>query len=183
MVYLFENPTVMVMVGLVLLTFSGVLYYSTKSVGSFVATVIIAVLLLCGLVMEQLVFTPREMVEATVSGICDAAEANDIERVRAFLAPSATETRKMVDSIMPRVEVEKANVFSEMEIDIDDPKNPKKATVRFEGFFQGKLKSSSTPGAGRFPVTVELIWDGQRWLIESFRSDRDFEREAAKLMN
>ncbi|QDU55409.1 hypothetical protein [Aeoliella mucimassa] len=183
MIYLFENPIPLLMIGLVLLTFSGVMYYSTRSVGSFLATVLIAVLTLCGLVMEQIVYTERELVEVAVTSICDAAENNDIEDVRAHLAASATETRKMVDKLMPIIQVEKANVISDIKIELDDPKNPKHATARFEGYFAGKYKKTGTPGAGRSSVTVSLVRGEHRWLIENVVSDPDFEQLINQLIN
>lgn len=170
------------MVGIVLLTFSGVMYYTTRSVGSFVACVIIAVLSISALVMEQLVHTPREMVEVTIGGITNAAEDNDIPEVLSYLSPSATKTRAMVENIMPEIKVELANIVSDIEITLDDDKDPKRATARFDGRFGGSHRSGAR-GVREFPVEVTLVRDGNRWLIEDFSSNVDFEAEAAKLRN
>jgi hypothetical protein len=180
MEYLFENPVPLILIGLVLLTFTGVLYFTTRSVGSFVASVVIVVLMVSALVMEQIVFTERELIAVAIGGITNAAEENDMPRVISFLAPSATKTRAMVEKIMPKVKVEKANIMSDIDITFDDPKNPTRATAKFTGFFFGRHGGIS--GGDRFPVTVELVRDEHRWLIDSFTSDKDFESEAAKLM-
>lgn len=171
----------MLLIGAVLLTFSGVMYYTTRSVGSFVAMVIVVVLTLCGLVMEQIVYTEREQVEVALTGITDAAEENDLSRVLTFLSPTATRTRSMAEKLMPELEIEKANVMSEIEITLDDEKQPTHATAKFRGFFHAKHKSGIA-GGRPFPVTVELVRGDHRWLIEDFHSDDDFEAQAAKLM-
>lgn len=181
MEYLFENPIPLLMVGVVLLTFAGVLYYSTRSVGSFVAMVVITVVTLSALVMEQLVYTERELVEVAISGITDAAEQNDLERVLVYLSPTATRTRAMAEKLMPQLDIQKANVMSEIEITLDDEKQPSRATARFRGFFHAKHKSGMA-GGRPFPVEVELVRDEHRWLIEDFHSDDDFEAQADRLM-
>lgn len=182
MQYLFENPIPMLMAGIVLLTFSGVMYFTTRSVGSFLACVIIAVLTISGLVMEQIVYTPREQVEVALAGITNAAEENDMAQVLSWLSPTATKTRSMVEKLMPEFKVENANIISDIVITLDDEKNPQHATARFDGFFSATHKSGIR-GGERFPVEVELVRDEHRWLIEDFHSDRDFEAEAAKLRN
>lgn len=182
MEYLFENPIPLLMVGIVLLTFSGVLYFTTRSIGSFLACVIIAVLTISALVMEQIVYTPREQVEVALAGITNAAEENDMQQVLSYLSPTATRTRSMVEKLMPIIDVQQANIISDIDITLDNEKNPTHATARFDGFFHGKHKSGM-PGGGKFPVEVELVLDEHRWLIEDFHSDRDFEAEAAKLRN
>lgn len=181
MEYLFENPIPLLMVGVVLFTFTTVMYFSTRSTGAFVASVVIVVITLSALVMEQLVYTERELVEVAISGITDAAEANDLPRVLQYLSPTATRTRTMAEKLMPELDVQKANIIGEIEIDLDDEKNPTTATATFEGFFYAKHKSGM-PGGDRLPVTVELVRDGHRWLIEDFHSSHDFEAQAAKLM-
>lgn len=181
MQYLFENPIPMLMIGAVLLTFTGVLYYSTRSVGSFVASVLVVVLTLSGLVMEQIVFTERELVEVALANITDAAEENDLERVLSCLSPTATRTKAMAEKLMPELKIEKANIMSEIEISLDDEKNPTRATAKFRGFFQAQ-HNSGFAGGKPFPVEVELVRDEHRWLIEEFSSTMDFESQAAKLM-
>lgn len=181
MEYLFENPIPLLMVGAVVLTFTGVLYYSTRSVGSFVASVLVIVLTLSALVMEQIVFTERELVEVALANITEAAEENDLERVLSCLSPTATRTQKMAKRLMPELKIQKANIMSEIEISLDDEKNPKHATAKFRGFFQAQHKSGLAGGKS-FPVNVELVRDEHRWLIEDFSSTANFEVQAAKLM-
>ena len=181
MQYLFENPIPMLMIGAVAFTLAAVLYYTTRSVGAFVASVVIAVVTLSCLVMEQLVYTEQELVEVAITGITDAAEDNDLPRVLEYLSPSATRTRAMAEKLMPVLEINKANIMGEIEIELDNPKNPTKATATFEGFFHAKHKSG-VPGGGVFPVTVELVRDEHRWRIEDFHSSKDFDAEASKLM-
>ncbi len=181
MEYLFENPIPTLMIGAVLFTFTAVMYATTRSTGAFIAAVLVAVMTLSALVMEQIVYTERELVEVAITGITDAAEANDLPRVQQYLAPTATRTRAMAEKLMPELDITKANVMGEVEITLDDEKNPKHATAKFRGFFHAKHKSGFA-GGKPFPVTVELVRDRHRWMIEDFRSSDDFEAQAAKLM-
>lgn len=180
--YLFENPVPLLMVGAVAFTFVAVLHYSTRSLGSFLGMVLVGICMLSGLVMEQLVYTEREQVEVVLSGITNAAEANDQPRVLSFLSPTADKTRAMVEKLMPQFEIEKANIMSDIEITLDDEKQPTRATANFRGFFQAQHKGGMA-GAKPFPVQVELKKQDKRWLIESFAStSEDFESEAARLI-
>jgi hypothetical protein len=83
--------------------------------------------------------------------------------------------------LMPELDIEKANIMSEIEITLDDEKNPTRATAKFRGFFHAK-HTSGMAGGRPFPVEVDLVREDNKWLIESFRSDDDFEVQAARLM-
>lgn len=182
MEYLFENPIPMLMVGAVLLVFFGVWYYTSRSIAPFVGMVLVAVLTLSGLVLEQIVYTHRELIDAALYGVTDAAEANDLDAVLSHLAPTATEARALAEKVMPRLTITQANITSDIEITLDDEKDPTRATARFRGFFHARDQSGVT-GAEVFPVRVELIRQDNRWLIERFESEgNDLEREAGRLM-
>ena len=89
MEYLFENPVPLVMVGLVLMTFTGVMFYTTRNTPALVALAIIAALTVSLLVMEQLIQTPREGVVTTLRAAAAASESNDVDRALDTLIPNS----------------------------------------------------------------------------------------------
>jgi len=181
------------MVGAVLLTFWGVLFYTTKSTPAFLALVLTGALVCSLLVLEQIVYTHREQVQISLQSVTDALEANDKERVLSHLAPTADKIRQLVEKLLPKLDIRKANIMGEVEVTLDDEKNPTQATAKFRGFFHAKHQSGM---AGGKPVAVEVDLvrvllkvpqkedeeiEVARWLIQDFRSD-DFEQRASQWM-
>lgn len=179
---IFEDPLPMLLVGLVLLTFTAVLYYSTRGTGAFVAMVVIGVLTLSTLVLEQVVETPKERIESTLRGFTNAIEANDLERVLSFLHDDAFEIRKLAEDLMPQLDITAANIMNEMEVETNDPKDPTEAIVKFRGFFRATHKRHGIEGGETFPIEVHLKREGVSWLVTGYDStDQNLRTEADRL--
>jgi hypothetical protein len=181
MEYLFENPVPLVMAGLVLLTFTGVLFYTTRSTPAMVAMALIAALTVSLLVMEQLVQTPREGVVITLRAAAAASESNDMDRVLSFVANDATEARALITSLMPKFEITTANVGRDIEITFDDDRNPQRATARFEPRFYGRHKRSGAVAAPRSVVEVDLVLEKSVWAIERIEPEGPWREELNSL--
>lgn len=182
MEYFFENPFPLLMVGLVLMTFTGVVYHTTRSTAALISLVLIAALTLSLLVLEQLVQTPREGVATTLRAAATAAEANDMERVLSFVDSEATEVRKLVEDLMPRLDITKANVGRDIEITFDNEDDPQVATAHFEGFFHARDKRSGAVGPGPpIDVEVELVRRNQVWYLKEISPAAQWREEVERL--
>lgn len=181
MEYLFENPIPLVMVGLVILTFCGVVYYTSRSTPALVATVLVAALVVSLLVLEQLVETPREGVVTTLRAAATAAEANDLERVLSFVAGEDSDAHALISEVMPQFDVTTVNVGREVDIVLDDERDPRRASARFMGFFHGRHKRSGAVAGPRGTVSVELVRKGQVWAIEKIDLEGPWREELNSL--
>jgi hypothetical protein len=178
MTCLAENAIVIWMCGAVLVTMCGIVYYQTKA-GTALLAMLVAVLATASLlVAERLIETPREAVDRTLQELADTIEANDLPGVLTFLAPSATTVRSDAETLMPLVKVNKANIIGTPEITLDLAAQPPTATAVCQGFIDATLKKNGMKGGHLDRVTIEYVLDGDRWLIESYRADRNWHRAA-----
>ncbi len=181
MEYFFENPFPILMVGLVLMTFAGVVFYTTRSTAALIALVLLIALSLSLLVLEQLIQTPREGVVTTLRAAATAAEANDVERVLSFVDSDATEVRKLVEDLMPRFDITKANVGRDIEVVFDNDDDPRIATASFEGFFHARDKRSGAVNPLLADVEVELVRKNQVWYIKEINPAAQWREEIERL--
>jgi hypothetical protein len=176
-----EDPTQIWILGAIATTFAGVVWHQTASRPAFFAMIGCIAFTLLGTLVEYLWVTPREEVDLTLRDIMQSAEANDVRGVVGFLAPSATDTKKLAEDLMPRLDIKQARIISSVEISLDRESDPTAATAKFRGRFQALDKSRGIQGTKPLPIEVNLIRDGERWLVESFTSPEDIRSQAARL--
>lgn len=166
--YFFEHTMPIYLVGLVLITFFGVAFHSTRKTGAFVGLVIVIALTVSALVMVQLVETPREGVIKTLRATTTALESNEVDRVLSFLADDAAKLRQLVEVNMKSFTVDSAQIYSDVEVELDDEKNPKHASATMQVVVSATHKSSGQKGYSKpTRVVVELRRLEKRWVIES----------------
>jgi hypothetical protein len=116
--------------------------------------------------VERYVVTDRERIEDTLYGAAEALEANAVEEVLEYLSPAAEPLRAEVRSRMQSLKVEEANV-ADLRIELSPLELPPKAIARFLGLLR------FAPGEAPYDrllrrVTVKLVKEGDRWLVESY---------------
>ncbi len=178
MSYLAENAIAIWMGGAVLFTMAGVVYWQLRTGKAFLAMLAVVVLTGMLLVVEHLIETPRETVARTLNELADAIEANDVTGVLTFIAPTANEVRTDAESLMPLVEVNKANIIGTPDITVDASTQPPTATVKCQGFIDVTVRQNGMHGGYMDSVTIHFVADGDRWLIESYTPARDWRRAA-----
>jgi hypothetical protein len=176
--YLAENAIVIWMCGAVLVTMCGIVYYQTKASTALLAMLVAVLTTASLLVAERWIETPREAVVRSLQEIADAIEANDLPEVLSHIAPNATPVRSDAEALMPLVKVNKANIVGTPEVTLNIATQPLTATVVSQGFIDATLKKNGMKGGYLDRVTIEYVLDGDRWLIESYRADRNWHRAA-----
>jgi hypothetical protein len=128
-------------------------------------------LVLALLLIERYVVTDRELIEETIYGAAAAVEANDIERTLSYFSPTAEPLRALVRRRMGSLEVLDAAVAG-LKIELGTA-DTRRSTAKFLGRLE--VRSSSVP-RNHIPIrmTVALVKEGERWLVESYelRDDR-----------
>jgi hypothetical protein len=177
--HLAENAIAIWMGGAVLFTMAGVVYWQLrtgKALSAMLAVVIVTGMLL---VVEHLLETPREAVERTLHELADAIEANDLPGVLTFIVPAANEVRTDAESLMPLVNIKKANIMGTPSVTVDDTTQPPMATVNCQGFVDLTIRQNGVHGGYMDRVTIHFVAEGDRWLIESYTPARDWHRSAS----
>jgi hypothetical protein len=169
------------MAGAIGLTITLMLYLTTGSRGSQMAIGVVLLLTLGGLLTEWLIDTPREQVSSTLQQLLDEIESNDVPGVLGYLSPNAGDVRSDAETLMPKLEIERANSAGEVEITLDDESNPTEATAKFKCFIVATDISSGIRGGYNDGVTVIFERAGDRWLVRECIPEVDWRREAAKL--
>jgi hypothetical protein len=171
--WLAENALPIWIGGAIALTMAGVVYFQTRSKGALYG--ILGVLGITGalLLFNSLVETPREAVEHALYQLAATVEANDVPGALAQLAPTAnTQLRKDVETLMPQVRIERARILGEPQIELSPDENS--ATVQCRGFILAVNKRDGLKGGADDRLVLQWVHRGDRWLLESYKSQKDW---------
>jgi hypothetical protein len=122
------------------------------------------------ILVERYVVTDRERIEETLYGAAEALEADDVEAVLDNLSPTAETLRSEVRRRMQSFKIEEATV-ADLRIEFSPLELPPRAMARFMGVL--KFEPSEAPYDRLLRrVTVKLVKEGDRWLVESYDVNR-----------
>ena len=126
----------------------------------------VALLAMALVLVERYVVTDREQIEDTLFGAAAAIEANDFDAAFAYLAPEVELLHGDIRRRLQTVNVEEATI-ADLTIDFSPLELPPKAMARFLGIL--KFEASGIPYDRVLRrLTVKLVKQGDRWLIESY---------------
>jgi hypothetical protein len=175
--WLAENALPIWMAGAVALTMALVVYLQTRTTKALVGIAAVVAISAALLVIERFLETPREAVERTLYELAATVEANDVEGALAFLATTADKRiRYDVETLMPLVKIERARVIGTPQIDVAEGDEPTTATVECRGLIVATVKKSGMKGGQDDRLTMHWIKSGDRWLVESYTSNRNWNR-------
>ena len=112
-----------------------------------------------------------------LSGVSWTVEANDVNGAAGFLAANADPAiRSDVETLMPLVKIDRARIMGSPKIDVASGPEPTSATAQMRGIIVAVIKQNGMKGGQEDELTLELVRDGDRWLIESYTSKRNWHR-------
>ena len=166
MSWLVEDPTLVVIVAAVFAAGFLVAFLKTGRGLYLVWLGGVALIALVLVLIERYVVTDRELIEETLLGAAAALEANDVAATLEYLSPTAEPLRSEVRRRMPSLKIEEARI-ADLRIEFSPLELPPKAIATFLGVL--RFQASDVP-YDRFlrRVTVKLVKDGERWLVESY---------------
>ncbi len=165
---LLENPVPIYAVGAVLATLCGLAFVARRNLPSLLAFVGVVAATLLLVLVERLVVTNREQVEAAVVDILLAIEENDLPTVLTMIDPAAAEVRDDAETLMPLVRVEDTGATS-LRVKVDTTAESLTAVAKFRGKVDGIHRSS---GQRVFYFEeVHLFWVKRegRWLVVDYQ--------------
>lgn len=165
MTTLLENPMPLVFFGIIAEAVLGVILLRTGRGVILWAMLGVLLLVLAGLGLERLVVTEAEQVEATLGGLADALEANDLDQIFQYVAPEARSSRARAQQALGMYWVTSVKM-NNLKVTINRLTSPPTAKARFIGVFTGEDRTGMLPlSNGRWGFEVKLRQEGDRWLV------------------
>jgi hypothetical protein len=174
--WLAENALLIWVGAAVALTLAVVIYSQVRTLGALLGIVGVVAVAAGLLLAEHFLETPREAVSRTLYELADAVEANDVARTLAHIVPASNAMRTDVETLMPRVRIEKANIIGTPMIDVDMARDPPEARVECRGFVQATEKQGGMKGGDMAELVITFVRDGERWLVKDYTTSRDWRR-------
>jgi len=177
--WLAENSLPIWMLGAIAFTMAVIVYFQTRSRGAFFGVFgVIAVTALL-LLVNRLMETPREAVERSLYELAATVEANDVAGTLKFVAPSASAgLRSDVETLMPTVRIERARVIGTPQIELNETQD--KATVQCRGIIIAVRRQDGMKGGDDDRLELNWVRSGDRWLLENYASQKDWDRAAGR---
>jgi hypothetical protein len=177
MSWLAENALPIWVCGAIALTMAVIVYVQTRETKALVAVVVVMAITGALVIAESLMETPREAVERSLYELAAVVESNDVPGTLTYLAPTADQKiRSDVETLMPLVKIERARIMNTPQIELGTGSNPTSAVVQCRGFILAVDKRDGMKGGQEDHLTMTWIRQGDRWLLESYTSKRNWHR-------
>ncbi len=137
---------------------------------ALVAAAALPVLLaLAVLLVQQLVVTDREQVEATLHEIAGHVRRNDLDAVLRYVDPQSPRVADQARAEFPRYEFDEVTIKRNLEIAVDRQHQPPKAVAEFNVTVVVSEKSGAFQNqrVPRFAVVTFLLRDG-KWRVADY---------------
>jgi hypothetical protein len=183
--WLFEQPLIIVVLGVLLCVGLGAAWSASGRKELIYAMATVLGLMLAGLVVERLVLTDREAIHATLREIARDVKSNNRRAVLRHLHSSVPDLKKKAEAEMPRYQFTECRVTKIHTTEIDAHTEPRSAIVEFNVIASGTFKAEGFEVTDTIPRWVQLHMlrekDG-RWTIVDYKHDSPermiFERPA-----
>ena len=177
MSWLAENTLTIIMIGAVALAMALFVFSQTRTSGALYG--VLGVLAVFGglALASWLIETQREAVERTLYELADAVEDNNVQGALSYLAPTASkDLRKDVETLMPLVKIESANVMGTHETEVERQGNNLSATMKCQGIVVAVDKRNGMKGGAQDRLVLKWVFRDGRWLLESYTSQKNWHR-------
>ena len=166
MIILLESPWPWICLGIVAEAALAAMLVTLRRRALIWAMLGVLALTIAGVVVERMVVTERERVEAAMEGLVASLNANDLNKLLSdYIAPDAMRTRGRASWALGRIQIQRAN-YHNLRVTINRLTSPITADVQFDGVVDYRDRMGEFPYshyAAHFSVELELR-DG-RWLV------------------
>jgi hypothetical protein len=170
--WLLESPLTIVVVGVLLLILLGWVWSATGRKELLYALGAALALIAVGLVVERLVVTDREAIEATLLTIAREVESNDLRRVVKHIYSGAPELRQKVEGEMPNYDFTECRLTKIHLIEVNAREQPRTAVAEFNVIASGSFREGSfSLSEQSVPRWVRLYMvkeDDGRWTVRDY---------------
>jgi hypothetical protein len=170
--WLWEQPLVIVLVGVGTLAVLGSAWALTGRRELLWALAAAAVLLGTGLVVERLVVTDREAIQQTLLKIARDVQSNNLRAVTQHIAQRAPQLRQKVTAEMPRYHFEECRITRVHLIEVDAQARPRTARVEFNVVASGSFREDGfelhDAQVPRWVCLYLVREEDGRWTVEDY---------------
>lgn len=175
MTWLYEQPLVIVVIGIVVLLGLGVAWSSTGRKELAIAAGLALLLVIVALAIERLVVTDGEAIRQTLQEIAHDVATNNHRALLRHIADSAPELKQRANKEMPNYKFTDCRVTRIHNIQIDAGGAPKAAVVEFNvvasGSFHYEGMDLNDSNVARW-VRLHFVKDKDgRWKVEDYQHD------------
>jgi hypothetical protein len=175
--WLAENTLTIFMIGAVALAMAVFVYFQTRTTGALYGVLGVILLTAVLVLISWLIETPREAVERSLYDLAATVEANDLKGVLSYLAPSVDpQLRKDVETLMPLVRIDRARIIGTPEIALNGGATINSATVKCHGVILAVNKQDGMKGGAPDDLVLTWVLRDKRWLLESYKSQKNWNR-------
>jgi len=169
MSWLFEDPTPLIVVGVLIEALLAVVFVNTRQLKAAAAMVGVLALVLAGLAVEQIVVTDYERIEAALDGTARSLRANDVPGVLAHIDPQAAGMRQTAEATLRRARISDAKV-KDLKVQFHRLASPPTAEAEFIGNIKGSFQSGIDVGEGTIirRFYIKFVRRGDDWLMTAY---------------
>lgn len=172
--WLFEQPLIIVVLGVALIFGLGAAWSATGRKELLYAVACALVLLIAGLVTERMVITDREAIRATLTTIARDVKNNDRRAVVSHIHQSAPELKQKAEGELPNYKFSECRVTRVHLIDVDNQAEPRSAIVEFNVMASGTFRYEGMELTDTVPrwVKLHMLRDNAgRWTVVHYEHD------------
>jgi hypothetical protein len=179
--WLAENALPIWTLGAIALTMASIVYFTTRTNAALIGVASVVAVTALLLLLEWWMETPREAVERTLYELAARVEANDVPGAASYLAPNADPAiRTDVETLMPLVTIDRARIIGTPIIEVASGPEPTSATAQVRGIIMATVKKNGMKGGSEDRLTLDFVRHGDRWLVQGYKSKRNWQRELGR---
>ena len=167
-----EQPLAVVIVGVICGLVAGIAWSSSGRKEWLIGLGLVVVLTIVGLIVEQLVVTDREAIEATLAEIARDVQSNNLPAVLRHVSSNNAELQRKAEAEMPNYRFDECRVTKIHQLDIDTSVEPRSALVEFNvvasgSFQQGGIELPDRGVPRR--VLLQMVREGDgKWRVQGY---------------
>jgi hypothetical protein len=172
MTYFTEDSLWMIFAGIAVEAVLGVILFRTGRGTALWAMIGVALLVVLGVAVERLIVTEKEEVEYALDDIAAALDANDLNRVLAFISPADKKSRSEAAWAMDRCEIRGTTVLG-LQVIVNELFIPHTAQARFRGIIRYRDRKNEIPyNSYASDFSVSFRKEGDRWIVTGYETSQ-----------
>jgi hypothetical protein len=172
--WFFEHELIVVALGVATILALGAVWSSSGRKELLYAVGVVFALLIAGLIVERVVITDKEAIEATLKQIARDVKSNNRGAVARHIHSAAPSLKQKAEAELPNYDFTECRVTKIHLIDVDPSTEPRSAMVEFNVIASGTFKQPGFEVTDTVPRWVKLHLlrepDG-RWTVAEYEHD------------